>query len=146
MNREEAKQYYLQNRIHIRKYQKQRYDKIGKDRVLWKKRNQQYKKYYTKNKTRMKKQVAENNRKTKELVLNYYSKGKMCCGCCGEKIRQFLSLDHMNGKTKEEKTRRSNSLVFYKLKKNGFPKGYQVLCLNCNMGKYRNNGVCPHND
>jgi hypothetical protein len=28
--------------------------------------------------------------------------------------------------------------------KNGFPKGFQTLCMNCNWGKYRNGGQCPH--
>jgi len=30
------------------------------------------------------------------------------------------------------------------LKKNNYPDGFQVLCMNCNLGKQRNNGVCPH--
>ncbi len=24
------------------------------------------------------------------------------------------------------------------------PEGFQVLCWNCNLGKYYNGGVCPH--
>jgi hypothetical protein len=30
--------------------------------------------------------------------------------------------------------------------RNGFPPGYQVLCMNCNHGKRMNNGVCPHKE
>jgi hypothetical protein len=28
--------------------------------------------------------------------------------------------------------------------KQGFPDGFQTLCFNCNVGKYKNGGVCPH--
>jgi ABC-type uncharacterized transport system substrate-binding protein len=34
---------------------------------------------------------------------------------------------------------------FYKwLARNGYPSGFQILCMNCNHGKSRNGGVCPH--
>ena len=37
--------------------------------------------------------------------------------------------------------------TFYKwLCSKGYPPGYQVLCYNCNCGRYRNGGVCPHKD
>ena len=29
------------------------------------------------------------------------------------------------------------------LKDNGYPSGFQVLCMNCNHAKYRNGGVLP---
>jgi hypothetical protein len=28
--------------------------------------------------------------------------------------------------------------------KHRFPAGFQVLCLNCNHGRFRNGGICPH--
>ncbi len=30
------------------------------------------------------------------------------------------------------------------LKANNFPPGFQTLCHNCNIGKHRNKGICPH--
>jgi len=30
------------------------------------------------------------------------------------------------------------------LKKHKYPDGFQVLCFNCNVGKYLNKGTCPH--
>lgn len=31
------------------------------------------------------------------------------------------------------------------LKKQGFPKGdFRVMCFNCNLGRQRNGGECPH--
>lgn len=32
------------------------------------------------------------------------------------------------------------------LKDNKYPKGFQVLCTNCNTGRHRNGGICPHKD
>lgn len=29
---------------------------------------------------------------------------------------------------------------------NGFPDELQLLCFNCNCGRQRNGGVCPHVD
>jgi hypothetical protein len=75
----------------------------------------------------------------------------------------FLTLDHINGegaRHREEVAlhfgiidsaggggRRSwnNSTLMHRwLKEQGYPPIVQVLCYNCNAGKYRNSGVCPH--
>ena len=70
------------------------------------------------------------------------------CNCCGETERMFLSIDHINNDGAEE--RRSGKYngggsAFYNwLRKSKFPQGYQVLCMNCQVGKHRNGGVCPH--
>lgn len=76
--------------------------------------------------------------------------GGWVCACCGETIRQFLTLDHVyNDGFKEKKVgrrTRDTSTFFRRLRREGFPNKdrYQVLCWNCNLGKARNNGVCPH--
>jgi hypothetical protein len=78
-------------------------------------------------------------------VIDHYSNGTMKCVCCGENHIRFLTVDHINGggrKHRESMTCRFNAW----LKKNGFPSGYQILCYNCNCGKQRNKGVCPHCD
>lgn len=70
------------------------------------------------------------------------------CNCCGESEPMFLSIDHIDNNGAEE--RRSglyagSGIGFYMwLRKNKFPSGYQVLCMNCNTGKHKNGGVCPH--
>lgn len=70
------------------------------------------------------------------------------CNCCGESEPMFLSIDHIDNNGAEE--RRSglyagSGIGFYLwLRKNKFPSGYQVLCMNCNTGKHKNGGVCPH--
>lgn len=70
------------------------------------------------------------------------------CACCGETERLFLTIDHINNDGKEDRKRLGffhHGAKFYKwLKDHQWPAGYQVLCSNCNHGKHRNNGVCPH--
>lgn len=75
------------------------------------------------------------------------------CACCGEDTPKFLTLDHINNDGnvhRREIGRGSNRvgscLLFKNLKDNNFPPGFQVLCYNCNMGKARNGGICPHKE
>lgn len=70
------------------------------------------------------------------------------CNCCGENERMFLSIDHINNdgavERKSGKYNGGGSAFYNWLRKNGFPQGYQVLCMNCQFGKHKNGGVCPH--
>ena len=82
-------------------------------------------------------------------VIEHYSYGTMKCECCGEPQMMFLTLDHINGGGRQERLNLSKGkggggALLHHLRKMGFPVGYQVLCMNCNSGKYRNGGVCPH--
>ena len=84
--------------------------------------------------------------KIKIETLTHYSAGKPLCACCGEKILLLLTLDHMNNNgNKHRKSGCGGGVNFYsKLRTQGFPKGYQVLCFTCNAGRHLNGGVCPH--
>jgi hypothetical protein len=69
------------------------------------------------------------------------------CNCCGETNRDFLTLDHvMNDGAKRRGGYSYRDLKQeYKHATSEYnPSIYQVLCYNCNCGKQRNNGVCPH--
>jgi hypothetical protein len=74
-------------------------------------------------------------------VLNRYG-GR--CACCGESQYEFLSIDHINNDGAEHRREvgRGASICRW-LKKNNYPAGFQVLCMNCNCAKgwY---GMCPH--
>lgn len=75
--------------------------------------------------------------------LTYYSKGKMECVCCKENIERFLTMDAINFKGHKKVT--GSGVLFWKwLIKNNFPKGFRVLCWNCNSGRATNGGKCPH--
>jgi len=85
-------------------------------------------------------------KKVRLEVLKYYSKGKLCCNCCGESHIEFLTIDHIESVSKKgiiKKWIRSGQGLYNWLKWNHFPEGYQVLCFNCNMAKSIY-GNCPH--
>ncbi len=77
-----------------------------------------------------------------EAMLAY---GGYRCACCGIAEPPFLSIDHIDGGGARHRKQTGTSVYFYKwLQANNYPKGFQVLCSNCNHGRHRNGGVCPH--
>jgi predicted restriction endonuclease len=68
------------------------------------------------------------------------------CACCGEKEPLFLEVDHINndGNIHRKKIGTSGRAIIYWLVVNNFPDGFQLLCSNCNQGKKKNGGICPH--
>ena len=85
-----------------------------------------------------------------EAIMAY---GGYECACCGETEPLFLSIDHVNNDGAEHRRqlgkfdgngKGAGSQTMKWLKDNGYPEGFQVLCMNCNHGKARNNGICPH--
>lgn len=79
-------------------------------------------------------------------VFNAY--GGFKCACCGEENPLFLSIDHVDNDGAEMRKNgvhgRGGTAFYQWIRKNSFPGGFQVLCMNCNVGKHRNGGVCPH--
>lgn len=68
------------------------------------------------------------------------------CNCCGEREPFFLSVDHVHGGGNEhrEEARKEVNEWYKVVVAEGFPDTYQVLCFNCNLGKNRFGGTCPH--
>ena len=64
------------------------------------------------------------------------------CACCGESVDRFLTLDHIDGRAGEA-YRLTGKKAWARLKRLGWPEGYQVLCFNCNCAKGAY-GTCPH--
>jgi hypothetical protein len=80
--------------------------------------------------------------KLKQEVISHYG-GE--CECCGENELIFLCIDHIHGgglKHRREIQIGGNSFYVW-LKKNNYPKGFRVLCWNCNAA-YGFLGYCPH--
>lgn len=68
------------------------------------------------------------------------------CNCCAESQSLFLNIDHINGNGKHDDKRKYGAYNYYlQLLKMGVQSDYRLLCYNCNMGRERNNGICPHN-
>ena len=108
----------------------------------WRERNAKYLKrwrkvFYRKNKEKIRQYQKERNFEIKQEILSYYGNGKLACVTCGETRIACLSIDHINGHGGEH--RKSLGLAgkaFYPwLKKQGFPLGYQTLCMNCQWVK-----------
>lgn len=81
----------------------------------------------------------------RKTVINHYSNGMNVCICCGENNYKFLTIDHMNNNGTQHKHEIGNTIYNW-LIKNNFPEGFQVLCMNCNWGRYQNGGICPHKE
>jgi ferric-dicitrate binding protein FerR (iron transport regulator) len=90
--------------------------------------------------------TKRNQDRCRQEVFEAY--GGFKCACCGETERLFLSIDHVHNdgaQMRKAKLYSGNGTGFYQwLRKNGFPDGFQVLCMNCQIGKHKNGGVCPH--
>lgn len=149
--RAEGRQYYADHKDEYRA-RKAKYRANGKQHE-W--NAARYRKYAATEKARstawqrqphVKLRLIEKRRELKRQVFEIY--GGAFCRCCAETSLIMLTLDHMNNNgAAERKEWKSDGGVdgFYrKLKKRGFPDGYQVLCYNCNVAKYHNNGICPH--
>lgn len=89
-----------------------------------------------------KKDIARRN-KRRDQVFNHYG---AFCSCCSESEKNFLSIDHIDGNGNEhrKKINKAGSTFFKWLVDNNFPPEFQTLCMNCNFGRYRNGGICPH--
>jgi hypothetical protein len=87
---------------------------------------------------------AEETRRLRNQTIDAYG-GK--CSCCGESLKDFLTLDHPknDGAAHRKETKCGTGTTFYRwLRKRGYPKDFVCLCWNCNCGKRLNGGSCPH--
>jgi hypothetical protein len=68
------------------------------------------------------------------------------CACCGETEPLFLEFDHLNndGADHRKQIGHSAKALVKWLRDHNYPEGFQILCANCNQGKKRNHGICPH--
>lgn len=67
------------------------------------------------------------------------------CECCGENRPAFLALDRRASDGAEfRKSIGGSAYVVPWIIEHSFPSDFRLLCHNCNRGRYRNGGVCPH--
>lgn len=115
------------------RYQEQR-DSILKTSKAWKTANAA--KYRSQ-------QRAYRNQQREEIAQQVFSHYGPC-SCCGEAEIKFLTVEHMNGNGAQHRRMIGKTDMWLWLYHNGFPKGYTLLCFNCNAGAFRNGGICPH--
>jgi hypothetical protein len=141
-----------------------RYKRLAKDPVWVKKTNQRNRRWYNAdrkknpekylrrakkwrkaNPEKVKKALARQRLKLRMAVLHAYSGKVIQCHCCKTKDVDVLAVDHINGggNKHQKKLRAEGKLLYLELKKQGYPKGYQILCHNCNYKKHLR-GKCSH--
>lgn len=72
---------------------------------------------------------------TRIEVLAYYGGGKLACVKCGFDDYRALTLDHIEGGGKKEERKRGATNLAPWLKRRGYPRGIQTLCMNCQFIK-----------
>lgn len=85
---------------------------------------------------------AELYNKNKSMVFDHYG---WSCVCCGENNEPFLSIDHIEGNGAEHRKELGTRSLYQWLVSNGFPDGFQTMCLNCNFAK-KQKLQCPHHN
>lgn len=107
------------------------------------KQREYHKLWHAKNRIHTLAKQKEYQLKIKLKVFKAYSGNIVQCECCSEQEIKFLSIDHIQGGGTKHKAEIGSHKIYFWLINNNFPKGYRVLCHNCNqaIGFF---GECPH--
>ena len=98
-------------------------------------------KNYSKNQIKLREYQKELRKINKEKVIKHYSNNTMKCCHCGNSDLRVLSIDHINGNGYEHRKKVHSGSPFYQwIIQNDYPKGFQVLCMNCQFIKRYENG------
>ena len=75
-----------------------------------------------------------------EKILEHYNAK---CFCCGEVMKEFRTIDHVNGDGANHRREKNRGILYSTIIKEQFPKKFRIACMNCNfaMGVH---GHCPH--
>jgi len=122
-----------------RSYRKRNKEVIVARAKIW---YQQHREEVKKQRLGQKEERARLNRQwrldLKIEVLTYYGNGECSCITCGERRIPCLSIDHIDNNGCEHRRQlfgKPSNSIYYWLKKNNYPEGYQTLCMNCQFVK-----------
>lgn len=79
-------------------------------------------------------------KRLREEVIQHYGSR---CVCCGTRRIEFLLMRPAQGNELAHAMKKIKTTLPWWLKKHGYPKGYRVLCYNCDMS-IKLYGYCPH--
>jgi len=97
--------------------------------------------YYERNPNAKKDSNRRHYATVRNKVFDHYG---WVCSCCGETEPFFLTTDHVNGNGGGHDRLLRGYAMYKAIIDAGFPDDFQILCFNCNCGRYRNGGTCPH--
>lgn len=92
------------------------------------------------NREKVAKRTTREKRQVRLEVLAHYG-GE--CQCCHTDLEEFLTVDHIEGGGGQHRKEIPSGNIYRWLRREGFPSGFRVLCLNCNSAIHFY-GECPH--
>ena len=101
-----------------------------------------YNAYYQKNKEKCKNTFKERNKRVTKEVFTHYGGNPPKCSC-GFSDMRALTIDHIHGGGRKERQKlRKIGATFYRwLQVQGYPEGYQILCMNCQFIKMKTGDI-----
>ncbi len=120
-----------------RKYYQEHKEHCNKQAMLWQKNHLE--------KTR--KIHKDYIQRIKHIVLTHYGNGKLACVRCGFSDIRALTIDHIEGigSITRKKEGGAGYNIWSHLKRDGYPKGYQTLCMNCQwIKKFEEGEFCGY--
>ena len=83
------------------------------------------------------------HRAMRDCVFSIYG---TTCKCCGEDERVMLDVDHIKEIWSSGTKRISFEKEYELMTKFPDHNKWRTLCCGCNTGRYRNGGICPHQE
>ena len=121
------------------------YERRNRAQILPGKRVAQRRRYRENPETR-KMMIMAQRRSYQKLRAQLFAGYGDACACCGETTPSFLELDHVNGGGAKHYHATGPIRLYRDVILAGFPPIYRLLCANCNRGRQRNGGICPHRE
>jgi hypothetical protein len=136
--REYSKHYYQEHKEQGREATR-KWQQNHKERYLLLMRE-----YYQTHREQVKASQKKCRDRVKTKVLTQYGNGKLACVVCGESNISCLTIDHLAGGGAQHRKRiKQRGSAFYGwLRKEGYPEGYQTLCMNCQFKKREKEREC----
>lgn len=103
------------------------------------KQQERHRIYYKENRAKLLKDASENRQVYKKEALLIYGNGKIACVECGFSDIRALTIDHIDGGGSHHFKKIGYSKLYRWLKQQGYPSGYQTLCMNCQYLKREKN-------